>query len=233
MRVTQPVYVFICLLAVTLILNSGEILADQPDTTEREGKPTVLIWGDSLSAAYGIPVESGWVSLLQAKYQDELSIVNGSISGETTQGGLTRLPDALKRHNPRLLVLGLGANDGLRGIKLVVMQENLQAMIDLARKQDIAVVLIGIRIPLNYGFAYTRKFEQVYVDLAESNKLPLLPFLLEGVALDYDLMQADGLHPTAAAQPTVLAHVMTVLAPAISAILEKAKPAPVSVDAAD
>ena len=221
MRIMQAVYAYLSIVAVALLLNSGEIYAEQPSAESGDSKPTVLVWGDSLSAAYGIPVEKGWVSLLQAKYEDQFEVVNGSISGETTQGGLSRLPDALELHKPRLLVLELGANDGLRGFKPQLMQDNLQAMIDLAKEKEISVALIGIRIPLNYGFVYTQKFEQVFVDIAESNELPFLPFLLEGVALDFDLMQADGLHPTADAQPKVFEHVLTVLEPVMSDLSEK------------
>ena len=211
----KPLYAFVYSLAVSLLLISGEVAAKQAPAVDAPSKTKVLIWGDSLSAAYGIPVEKGWVSLLQEQYKDDLDIVNGSISGETTQGGLSRLPDALVQHKPSLLVLELGANDGLRGLKTQVMQENLQQMIEMSKKAGAEVALLGIRIPLNYGFTYTEKFEKVYVDLAEKYELPLLPFLLEPVALDYDLMQPDGLHPTAAAQPKVLEHALTLLKPLI------------------
>ncbi|WP_245929735.1 arylesterase [Leucothrix pacifica] len=221
MRIMQAVYAYLSIVAVALLLNSGEVYAEQTKVESGAEKPTVLVWGDSLSAAYGIPVEKGWVSLLQAKYKDQVDVVNGSISGETTQGGLSRLPDALELHKPRLLVLELGANDGLRGLKPDVMKENLQAMIDLAKEASAQVALIGIRIPLNYGFVYTQKFEQVYVDIAEANDLPFLPFLLEGVALDFDLMQADGLHPTAEAQPKVFEHVLTVLEPVMADLVDE------------
>ena len=212
-------YAFAYSLAVSLLLISGEVMAERaPPLLETSAKTKVLVWGDSLSAAYGIPQEKGWVSLLQERYKDELEVVNGSISGETTQGGLSRLPDALARIKPTLLLLELGANDGLRGIKTEVMQDNLQQMIEMSQAAGANVVLLGIRIPLNYGFTYTQKFEKVYANLAEKFDLPLLPFLLETVALDYDLMQADGLHPTAEAQPKVLEHVLTVLEPVIQKI---------------
>ena len=207
----KTLYAFVCSLAVSLLLISGEVVATEKVQAESVDKIKVLVWGDSLSAAYGIPVDKGWVSLLQEQYKDELDIVNGSISGETTQGGLSRLPEALALHKPTLLLLELGANDGLRGIQTETMQENLQQMIVMSQEAGAKVALLGIRIPLNYGFTYTQKFEKVYVDLAEKFELPLLPFLLETVALDYDLMQSDGLHPTADAQPKVLAHVMTML----------------------
>lgn len=207
----KTLYAFVYPLAVSLLLISGEVAAEQSAKAEAPDKTSVLVWGDSLSAAYGIPQDKGWVSLLQGQYKDQLDIVNASISGETTQGGLSRLPDALERHKPTLLLLELGANDGLRGIQTEIMQANLQKMIEMAQATDAKVVLLGIRIPLNYGFVYTQKFEKVYLDLAAKYDLPLLPFLLETVALDYDLMQADGLHPTADAQPKVLKHVLTLL----------------------
>ncbi|PWQ96996.1 arylesterase [Leucothrix arctica] len=219
MTIIQPVYALICSLAVALILNSSEVLANDSESEVVDSKKTVLVWGDSLSAAYGIPVEKGWVNLLQAKYRDDLNVINASISGETTQGGLSRLPAALTLHKPDLVLLELGANDGLRGIKTEVMQENLTAMIELIKAAGSEQVLLGIRIPLNYGFTYTQKFEQVYVDLAKQFELPFLPFLLESVALDYDLMQSDGLHPTADAQPQVLGDVLTVVGPAVEKLL--------------
>jgi len=211
----KTLYAFVYTLAVSLLLISGEVAAQRAPDLEMPNKIKVLVWGDSLSAAYGIPVEKGWVSLLQTQYKNELDVVNASISGETTQGGLSRLPDALALHKPSLLLLELGANDGLRGIQTETMQENLSQMIEMSQAAGIKVVLLGIRIPLNYGFTYTEKFEKVYVDLAEKYELPLLPFLLEPVALDYDLMQADGLHPTAEAQPKILEHVLSVFKPAV------------------
>jgi len=226
MTIIQPVYALICTLAVALLLNSSEVLASDSGSEATADKPTVLVWGDSLSAAYGIPIEKGWVNLLQEKYGDKLSVVNGSISGETTQGGLSRLPDALKQHKPDLVLLELGANDGLRGIKTDVMKDNLTEMIELIKAADSEQVILGIRIPLNYGFTYTQKFEQVYLDLVKQFELPFLPFLLESVALDYDLMQSDGLHPTADAQPKVLEDVLKVVAPVIEALLGQTKSEP-------
>ena len=216
----KTLYAFVCSLAVSLLLISGEVVATEKVQAESVDKIKVLVWGDSLSAAYGIPVDKGWVSLLQEQYKDELDIVNGSISGETTQGGLSRLPEALALHKPTLLLLELGANDGLRGIQTEIMRENLQQMIVMSQEAGAKVALLGIRIPLNYGFTYTQKFEKVYVDLAEKFELPLLSFLLETVALDYDLMQSDGLHPTADAQPKVLEHVMTMLKSVLDEMLD-------------
>ncbi len=185
--------------------------AESPET-----KPVIMVWGDSLSAAYGMPVEKGWVSLLQERLKETHAVVNGSISGETTSGGLTRLPDALDLHEPDYVLLELGANDGLRGLSLKKMEENLDKMIELALEADAKLILLGIKIPPNYGMVYTDQFDKVFSDLSEKHKLPLLPFLLEGVALDDDLMQADGLHPTAEAQPKVLDNVWTVLEPVLN-----------------
>ncbi len=189
--------------------------AESPET-----KPVIMVWGDSLSAAYGMPVEKGWVSLLQERLKETHTIINGSISGETTSGGLTRFPDALGLHEPDYVLLELGANDGLRGLSLKKMQENLNKMIELALEADAKLIMLGIKIPPNYGMVYTDQFDKVFSDLSEKHKLPLLPFLLEGVALDEDLMQADGLHPTAEAQPKILDNVWTVLEPVLNPVEE-------------
>ncbi|MCB1621846.1 MAG: arylesterase [Thiothrix sp.] len=175
----------------------------------------ILVWGDSLSAAYGIPVEKGWVRLLGEQLGDSFAITNGSISGETSKGGLARLPDALENIQPDFLLLELGANDGLQGMPPDNMRANLAGMIELARTAEAEVVLIGIKIPPNYGPQYTEKFEAVYRELAEQYRLPFIPFLLEGVAEDFSLMQADGLHPLAEAQPRILAHVWPTLEPVL------------------
>ena len=175
-------------------------------------KPTtLLVWGDSLSAAYGIPLEKGWVALLQTQLGKDYNIVNGSISGETSSGGLTRLPDALKANQPAYVLIELGANDGLRGIALDTMRSNLEQMIKLTQAANAKVVLIGIKLPPNYGVTFTDKFEATYSDLAKQYNLPLIPFLLEGIADNWDFMQADGLHPTVEAQPKVLENVWKVL----------------------
>ncbi len=181
------------------------------DDSPAKTPPTLLVWGDSLSAAYGIPVEKGWVALLQTQLGKDYTIVNGSISGETSSGGLTRLPAALKDHQPTYVLLELGANDGLRGIAIDTMRSNLEQMIKLAQAANAKVVLIGIKLPPNYGATFTDKFEATYSELAKQYNLPLVPFLLEGVADNWDLMQADGLHPTAEAEPKVLENVWKVL----------------------
>ncbi|MEE9303135.1 MAG: arylesterase [Thiotrichaceae bacterium] len=187
------------------------LLSSVHAATEEDKPVKILVWGDSLSAAYGIPVEKGWVSLLENKLGKRVAITNASISGETTQGGLTRLPDALNKHSPDMMLLELGANDGLRGIRSAVMRKNLNAMISLAKQQDITVILLGMKIPPNYGLSYTRKFEAVFSDLAEKYQLGFVPFILKDIATDYDLMQADGLHPNSKAQPLLLNNILPVL----------------------
>jgi acyl-CoA thioesterase-1 len=171
----------------------------------------LLIWGDSLSSAYGMSVEQGWVSLLQEELGDRVNVVNASVSGETTGGGRTRLPDALNQHQPDIVVIELGGNDGLRGFRPSIVKDNLKAMIEDTRAFGAKVILLGIRLPPNYGEVYGRKFEAVYAQLAETYDIPLVPFLLEGVAEDFALMQADGIHPTARAQPLILANVYPVI----------------------
>ena len=186
-----------------------------------DGKaPAVLVVGDSLSAAYGIDLSDGWVALLQHRLsgQDyEFRVINASVSGDTTSGGLARLPGALRRHQPALVIIELGGNDGLRGLPVNVMKANLDGMIAASREQGADVVLLGIHIPANYGPRYAQKFHDVYLQLAREHDLPLVDFFLEGVALDRSLMQADGIHPNVAAQPRLLDNAW----PAISAALER------------
>ena len=203
----RTLYLICTLLGFIPAFSTVVMAADAPAKPPK----TLLVWGDSLSAAYGIPVEKGWVNLLQDKLGKDDNIVNGSISGETSSGGLTRLPDALKTHQPHYVLIELGANDGLRGIEIDTMRHNLEQMIQLAQTANAKVVLIGIQLPPNYGAAFTEKFATTYHDLAKQYNLPLVPFLLEGVADNWDFMQADGLHPTAEAQPKVLENVWKVL----------------------
>lgn len=176
---------------------------------------TVLVLGDSLSAGYGIRLEAAWPSLLAARLSEQrldYSVANLSISGETTAGGRARLDAALKAHRPAVVVLALGANDGLRGLPLVQMRDNLETMIATSRAAGAKVLLAGMRLPPNYG-PYAVRFQAVFTDLAAQRRLPLLPFLLEPVATRPGLFQADNLHPTAEAQPLILDHVWPALAP--------------------
>ena len=168
------------------------------------GAATLLVWGDSLSAGYGLAQEAAWPALLERKLSAEgyrYRLVNASISGETSAGGLSRLPAALKEHKPAVVILELGANDGLRGLPVAALRANLAQMIELARKAGARVLLIGMRMPPNFGPQYTTKFQQTYAELAQVHKTALLPFMMEGFAQRGELFQADGLHPTAAAQP--------------------------------
>lgn len=176
----------------------------------------MLVFGDSLSAAYGLRTEQGWVALLQERLQHEgygYAVVNASVSGETTTGGRSRLPRALEQHKPDLVVLELGANDGLRGLPLQTARANLEAMISAIRQAGSKVLLVGILIPPNYGPQYSQGFADMYQQLARNLKLPFVPFLLDGVALDPQLMQDDGYHPKAEGGPRVLDNVWQHLRP--------------------
>jgi acyl-CoA thioesterase-1 len=168
---------------------------------------TVLVWGDSLSAGYGLRPQQAWPSLLEKKIADARlphTVINASISGETTAGGRSRLPAALQTHRPSLVVIELGANDGLRGLPVAAMSTNLQAMIDASRQAGAKVLLIGMRMPPNYGPDYTTRFEKAFQDLARANKLRLVPFMMEGFADQRVYFQQDGIHPVADAQPLIL-----------------------------
>ena len=173
--------------------------------------------GDSLSAAYGIEADEGWVSLLEARLDEKAQVVNASISGETSGGGATRLPELLGQHSPDIVLLELGGNDGLRGLPPGQFEANMRRMIEASLAADARVLLLGIDIPPNYGQAYRDAFTGVYHRLADEYDLPLVPFLLDGVALEEHLMQSDGIHPTAEAQPIILDNVW----PEIAALLEK------------
>lgn len=169
--------------------------------------PTILVYGDSLSAGYGIDVDQSWPALLQTRLQDEgyeHRVVNASISGETTDGGVARIESALQQFSPSLLVLELGANDGLRGFPTSRMKKNLGVIIQTAKKYDANVVLLGIRIPLNYGPRYSAAFEQAFEDVATSEAIPWLEFFMKGIAFDDKLLQDDRIHPNAEAQSILL-----------------------------
>lgn len=180
---------------------------------------TVMVFGDSLSAAYGIATDAGWVSLLAKRIAREAlpwKVVNASVSGETTAGGLARLPADLARHHPAVVVIELGANDALRGQPIAQIRANLERMIALVRKAGARPVLVGIMIPPNYGIDYATEFRAVYGELAHAEEVPLVPFLLAGIVEHRELFQADQLHPTAAAQPRILDNVWTTLSPVLA-----------------
>ena len=179
-------------------------------------QPTILVFGDTISAAYGIRVEEGWVSLLQKKLASQgygYRVVNASVSGETTGGGLARLPRALEQHRPAILILELGGNDALRGLPLADVRSNLDGIIRKSQAAGARVVLAGMRMPPNYGPRYSQEFQTIYSDLSREHRVPLIPFVLEDVALDASLMQADGLHPNAQAQPKLLNEIWPRLEP--------------------
>lgn len=174
-------------------------------TAQRQ--PVILVLGDSLSAGYGVAVDSTWVALLQRRLASQgydYRVVNASVSGETTGGARSRLPRALELHRPQVVVLELGGNDGLRGLPLRQVRENFENLIEQAQATGAKVVLVGMRMPPNYGAAYADQFHALYGELARKYRTPLVAFFLEGVAVDERLMQADGIHPNAQAQPRLL-----------------------------
>ena len=176
--------------------------------------PTVLVFGDSLSAGFGIDVDQSWTTLLQHRLDEqgyEHRVVNASISGETTEGGAARIESALDNFDPALIILQLGGNDGLRGFPPSRMKKNLDKIIRTSKDYGAAVVLLGIRIPMNYGQRYRNAFENVYREIAAELDVPWIEFFMEGVALNDNLMQSDGIHPNAAAQPILLDNVWSII----------------------
>ena len=181
---------------------------------------TIIILGDSLSAAYGMELNESWPSLLQQRLDQNghnYRVFNSSITGETTQGGLTRLPGLLQKHDPEIVIVELGGNDGLRGLPLEVTRSNLSSMIEQSQAAGARVILAEMRIPPNYGRTYTEKFNGTYAELASRFDVEFLPFLLQDIALEPGMMQEDGIHPTAAAQPIILEQVWSVLQPLLAA----------------
>jgi acyl-CoA thioesterase-1 len=180
--------------------------------------PTVLVFGDSLSAGYGVDVDQTWVALLQSRLESqgyEHRVINASISGETTQGGMTRISPALENFKPDLVILELGGNDGLRGFPTEVIKENIQTMIEASRAHGAAVVILGIKIPTNYGPRYRQAFEEIYSELAAELDVYWIEFFMENVALNEALMQDDGVHPTTEAQPILLDNAWPVIREAL------------------
>jgi acyl-CoA thioesterase-1 len=205
-RIVRGVFLLWCALASLHVVHAASL-------------PTILVFGDSISAAYGISVEDGWVALLQKKLTSQgygYRVVNASVSGETTGGGAARLPRALELHRPAIVILELGGNDGLRGLPVDEVRANLDSMIRKSRAAGARVLIVGMRMPPNYGPAYSQKFQALYADLAQRYRAPFVPFLLEKVALDAALMQGDGIHPSARAQPTLLDAVWPKLEPLLT-----------------
>ncbi|MQR01496.1 arylesterase [Glaciimonas sp. GS1] len=206
-------------LRIILFIGAASLVMIASATTSaHSASKTILVLGDSLSAEYGLPRGTGWVALLQQRLQAEkinATITNASISGETTSGGKTRLPSLLK-DQPDIVIIELGANDALRGLQLTTTESNLQDMISAAQKSKAKVLLVGMRIPPNYGRDYTEKFFGLYAALSKQNKTALVPFLLDGVANQPQLFQADRIHPIAQAHPIILNNVWSNLKPLLN-----------------
>lgn len=171
---------------------------------------TVMVFGDSLSSSYGIPSEAGWVNLLKKRLQIQSSsyqVINASVSGETTLGGRNNIEQALKNHRPNIVIIELGANDGLRGLSTKSAYENLESIIKVCQRNQITVLLVGMRLPPNYGIIYTKKFQDIYLQLAKYHRLRLVPFLLENFGDKPEYFQEDGLHPNTQAQEKILENV--------------------------
>lgn len=185
-----------------------------PTVAKAQGKPTILVLGDSLSAGYNIEVEQGWVELLNQKLQQEgypHTVINGSISGDTTTQGLLRLPTLLEQHEPAVVIIELGGNDALRGTSPTAIKRNLGQLIDTSKRSGAEVLLLGIQIPPNYGQRYAQAFFDNYAQLANEKKVKLVPIFLENIGGNNELMQEDGIHPNAEAQPLLLENVYTSL----------------------
>lgn len=196
------------------------VLLSSAATNAYSASKTVLVVGDSLSAEYGISRGAGWVALLEQRLKQEklgASVVNASVSGETTSGGRTRLPSLLSKHKPDVVVIELGANDGLRGLPVPAAEANLRAMVDAARKSGARVLLVGMRMPPNYGRDYADKFFAMYGTLSKDVKVPLAPFMLDGIAQKPELFQPDRMHPLAEAHPIILGNIWPHLQPILKA----------------
>ena len=177
---------------------------------------TLLVLGDSLSAGYGIDVEQGWVKLLQKKAGDQFTVVNGSISGDTTDGGLSRLPALLDQHDPDYVLIELGGNDGLRGYPLKVMKDNLKALIELTRDAGAKPILFSMQLPPNYGKRYAEGFAAAFPQVAEEMTVPLIPFLFGDLIAEQGMVQSDGIHPTEKAQPIITERMFRQLQPLLN-----------------
>ena len=181
---------------------------------------SILVLGDSISAAYGMSLEQGWVALLAGQleqdYPRQYTVVNASISGETTAGGLRRLPSLLQQHSPSVVIIELGGNDGMRGYPLKKLRDNLSSLVDLCKLSGAQVILLPMEIPPNYGARYTSGFRQSFVDVAQSTDSVLAPFVMTGVATDASLMQGDGIHPSVEAQPMLLDNVLPTIIEALA-----------------
>jgi acyl-CoA thioesterase-1 len=215
---------FVRLSALSTLIRSIQLMLVfalvNPAGAEVAAPRTVVVLGDSLSAGYGIKIQKGWVNLLAQRITSEgygYKVINASVSGETTQGGLARLPRVLKLHKPAVVIIELGGNDGLRGLPLATSRENLRRTIELARGAQAQVLLVGMMIPPNYGPRYAQEFRDMFTTLAASHKVALVPFLLDRVALEAGFMQDDGIHANAKGQPRMLDNVWPKLKPLLVA----------------
>ncbi|HKJ16938.1 MAG TPA: arylesterase [Xanthomonadales bacterium] len=204
---------------LALVLLSAQFAVSADNIPGSESQPRILVIGDSLSAAYNMPSRDAWPSLLETRLIEHgypWQVFNSSITGDTTEGALARLPRLLERHAPKIVIIELGGNDGLRGLSPEVTRSNMAKMIEMSQSQGAEVLLTGIRIPPNYGDQYVRQFEGIYPHLAGQYDAALVPFFMEGVALDPNLMQADGIHPSVEAQPILLDNVWPALEPLLN-----------------
>ncbi|WP_072766254.1 arylesterase [Nitrosospira sp. Nsp11] len=204
-------------LIILYILSSigvaGSGAAAPPESAATAGTTTIMVFGDSLSAGYGLPHNAGWVSLLKRRLQTKshASLINNSISGETAAGGRNRIEQAIKTHRPDIVVIELGGNDGLRGAPIESIRNDLEAIIEACLRNKTAVLLAGMQLPPNYGIAYTQKFQDIYPQLAKRHGLKLVPFLLDGFGDKREFFQADGIHPSAQAQEKIVDNVWKIL----------------------
>jgi len=219
-----PLFAALCSVSVAAL--PGAAHAQNAPAGGANAQPVILVLGDSLSAEYGLPRGTGWVQLLSERLRGNganYTVVNASISGETTSGGRTRLPALLKQHRPAIVVIELGANDGLRGLPLATMRDNLAAMVKASQAAGATVLLVGIRVPPNYGRDYAERFHQAFADVARDHKTALAPFLLDGFGDAQDMFQADRIHPGEKAQSRMLANVWPHLQPLLTARAAKTK----------
>ena len=199
------------ILSLVSLQNMAQDAAPSADLALKNDARTILVLGDSISAGFGIPMQQGWVALLSKELQRndaKTRVINASISGDTTQGGVSRLPELLAKHQPNLVIIELGGNDGLRGTPIQVITHNLTTLIQLSREAGSDILLAGMQIPPNYGRRYTQSFREIFPTLAQQHNTLLLPFILQKVVKKQGLMQADGIHPTAEAQPLILQSVL-------------------------
>ena len=204
--------IFLIILSVSFNLALANPGAAAVPATPLAATTNIMVFGDSLSAGYGLPQDAGWVSLLKRRLQTQQAyLINNSISGETASGGRKRIQQALKTHRPDIVILELGGNDGLRGASIQSIRDDLEAIIETCQRNKVTVLLAGMQLPPNYGIAYTQKFQDIYPGLAKRHGLKLVPFLLDGFGDKREFFQADGIHPTAHAQERIEENVWKVL----------------------